>query len=181
VRARRTATLALGLLALGGAIAPAAPASLARSSSSELAPVRVRVRARDAAKRGPSFSAALQSLLRANAITQAIYQQDYDAYVAAKTAVGRLTGTRKAELGAVLANVQAMASAGKLTPTRLPALLLTLERNRQWWTSEPLLGADEHLSFPPSKIVWEYYPGQGIEIQWLATFGEANGYYLSGH
>ncbi len=25
--------------------------------------------------------------------------------------------------------------------------------------------------------MWEYYPGQGIEIQWLATFGEANGYY----
>jgi len=181
VRARRTATLALGLLALGSAIAPAAPASLARRSSSELAPVHIRVRARDAAKRGPSFSAALQSLLRANAITQAAYQQDYDAYVAAKTAVGRLTGTRKAELGAVLANVQAMAGAGELTASRLPALLLTLERNRQWWTSEPLLGSEEHLSFPPSKIVWEYYPGQGIEIQWLATFGEANGYYLSGH
>ena len=29
--------------------------------------------------------------------------------------------------------------------------------------------------------MWEYYPGQGIEIQWLGTFGEANGYYLSGH
>ena len=37
------------------------------------------------------------------------------------------------------------------------------------------------MSFPPSKLVWEYYPGQGIEIQWLATFGEANGYYNSGH
>ena len=29
--------------------------------------------------------------------------------------------------------------------------------------------------------MWQYYPGQGIEIQWLGTFGEANGYYLSGH
>ena len=28
--------------------------------------------------------------------------------------------------------------------------------------------------------MWEYYAGQGIEIQWLGTFGEANGYYLSG-
>ncbi len=37
------------------------------------------------------------------------------------------------------------------------------------------------MSFAGSKIIWEYYPGQGIEIQWLATFGEANGYYLSGH
>ncbi|HEY2718318.1 MAG TPA: D-glucuronyl C5-epimerase family protein, partial [Solirubrobacteraceae bacterium] len=37
------------------------------------------------------------------------------------------------------------------------------------------------VSFPGSKLVWEYYGGQGIEIQWLGTFGEANGYYLSGH
>ena len=37
------------------------------------------------------------------------------------------------------------------------------------------------MSFPRSKLVWEYYAGQGIEIQWLGTFGEANGYYLSGH
>ena len=27
--------------------------------------------------------------------------------------------------------------------------------------------------------MWEYYPGQGIEIQWLGTFGKANGYFLS--
>ncbi len=37
------------------------------------------------------------------------------------------------------------------------------------------------MSFPGSHLVWEYYPGQGIEIQWLATFGEANGYYDNGH
>ena len=36
------------------------------------------------------------------------------------------------------------------------------------------------MSFPGSKLVWEYYHGQGIEIQWLGTFGEGNGYYLSG-
>ena len=59
--------------------------------------------------------------------------------------------------------------------------MLTLERNRQWWTTEPLLSGSERVSFPQSKLVWEYYPGQGIQIQWLATFGKANGYYLSGH
>ena len=37
------------------------------------------------------------------------------------------------------------------------------------------------MSFPSSRLIWQYYPGQGIEIQWLATFGKANGYYLSGH
>ena len=101
--------------------------------------------------------------------------------MAAKSSLAKLSGTRKTELGAVMANVQAMASAGELIPSRLPVVFLTLERNRQWWTTEPLLSDDEHVSLPGSRIVWEHYPGQGIEIQWLATFGEANGYYLSGH
>ncbi len=173
------ALIGSGVFALGGVSAPAALA--AREAPGALAPVHVRVPARAAASHGPSVSAALQGLLHAGSITQATYQQDYNAYVAAKSSEGKLSGTRKAELGAVLANVQAIAAAGELIPSRLPALFLTLERNRQWWTSEPLLNGAQYVSFPPSKIVWEYYPGQGIEIQWLSTFGKANGYYLSGH
>jgi hypothetical protein len=131
--------------------------------------------------RGPSVTAALTSLERAGTISEAASRQDYAAYVAAKRSLGRLSGTRRVELGAVLANVQAIAAAGGFIPSRLPALFLTLERNRSWWTSGPLLSSGERVSFPGSKLVWEYYGGQGIEIQWLGTFGEANGYFLSGH
>jgi hypothetical protein len=179
--AKRVAALAAGVLALGGATAPTA--AIARGSASTLGPVRVSVhaRARSAASHKPSVSAALASLLHAGAIGEASYHSYYSAYVAAKSSLGRLSGTRKVELGAVLADLQAMAGAGELIPSLLPAVFLTLERNRQWWTTEPLISGDERVSFPESKIVWEHYPGQGIEIQWLATFGEANGYYLSGH
>ena len=59
----------------------------------------------------------------------------------------------------------------------MPALFLTLDRNTQWWTAEPLLSTGQRVSFPQSKLVWEYYAGQGLEIQTLGTFGEANGYY----
>jgi D-glucuronyl C5-epimerase C-terminus len=178
VRAKRLAALALGVIALVGASTPSA---LAGKAAGTLGPVHVRVRARAAAGHGPSVSAALASLLHSAAISEAAYHQDYAAYVAAKSSLGRLSGTRREELGAVLANLQAMAKAGELIPSRLPALFLTLERNRQWWTTEPLLSGEERVSFPPSKIIWEHYAGQGIEIQWLATFGEANGYYDSGH
>jgi hypothetical protein len=178
MRAKRLAALVLGSIALAGASAPSA---LAAKRAGTLGPVHGRVLARAAASRGPSVSAALQSLLHSAAISEAIYRQDYNAYVAAKSSLGRLIGTRKEELGAVLANLQAMAKAGELIPSRLPALFLTLERNRQWWTTEPLLASDVRVSFPGSEIVWEHYPGQGIEIQWLATFGKANGFYLSGH
>ena len=57
----------------------------------------------------------------------------------------------------------------------MPELVLTIDRNRQWWTTGPLLAADQRVGFPGSGLVWEYYPGQGIEIQWLGTFGAANG------
>jgi hypothetical protein len=132
------------------------------------------------ASRGPTVPAALQALSKSGAISPAVYLSDENTYVAAKRSLARLKGRRHAELGAVFSNVQAIAAARELTASRQAALFLTLERNRRWWTTEPLLTNGERVSFPPSKLVWEYYAGQGIEIQWLGTFGEANGYYLSG-
>ena len=129
---------------------------------------------------GPTVTAALASLQRSGAITPAVYQKDYAAYLAAVNSLKKLSGTRRSELGAVIANVQAIAATGGFIPSRLPALFLTLERNRTWWTSGSLLASRVRISFPGSELVWEYYAGQGIEIQWLGTFGEGNGYYSGG-
>jgi hypothetical protein len=134
-----------------------------------------------AGARGPSVTAALGGLKSSGAITEAAYRQYTAAYTAANNSLKRLSGTRRAELAAVIANTQGMAAAGAFIPTRLPVIFLTLEKNRQWWTTQPLVSSRVRVSFPPSKLVWEYYAGQGIQIQWLGTFGEANGYYLSGH
>jgi len=123
---------------------------------------------------------ALLALRSTGAITAAQYAEYAADYTAAVDSARRLKGTRHSELEAVIENVAYIAATGQLTASRLPVVFLTLTHNRQWWTTEPLLGNDERVSFPGSEIVWEHYPGQGIEIQWLATFGEANGYYLSG-
>jgi hypothetical protein len=124
---------------------------------------------------------ALSSLLSSGQIDRATYNKDYAIYTAAKRSYGRLSGTRRSELGAVLANTQAIAAAGLLSASRQAAVFLTLEKNRYWWTTKPLLSGTVRVSFPPSKIVWQRYPGQGIQIQWLGTFGAGNGFYLSGH
>jgi hypothetical protein len=134
-----------------------------------------------APSRGPTVYGALQALQRSGQLTAEAYGQDSATYTAALSATRRLSGTRRAELASVISNVQQLAAAGELISSRLPALMLTLEANTQWWSHEPLPGADQHVSVPGSHLVWEYYPGQGIEIQWLATFGEANGYYDNGH
>jgi hypothetical protein len=125
-----------------------------------------------------TVTAALQQLQQSGAITQATYAKYQGGFSAAKSSLRKLSGTRAAELGAVMANVEAMAASKQLIPSRLPVIFTTLERNRQWWTTERLLGADQRVYFSGSKLVWEYYPGQGIEIQWLATFGKANAYFL---
>jgi D-glucuronyl C5-epimerase-like protein len=176
VRVGRVSVLLLGAATLGLLTPPGAFAG-----SSELPPLGRQPAARTAAHQGPSVSAVLGALQRSGAISEASYRQYYATYVAARRSLGRLSGTRAAELGAVLANVRAIAAAGALDASRLPALFLTLDRNRFWWTHEPLLSGGERVSFPSSKLVWEYYPGQGLEIQWLATFGKGNGYFLSGH
>ncbi len=128
----------------------------------------------------PTVPGALQSLEAGGALSATAAGQYGATYTHAGAVLKKLSGTRREELGSVLSNVQQIAASGQFIASRLPALFLTLERNVQWWSSEPLLAADQRVSFAGSRIVWEHYPGQGIEIQWLATFGEANGYYLQG-
>jgi hypothetical protein len=166
VRARRLSAALLSLLILCLAASPAGASG---------GPAAAR------AARAPTVSAVLLRLRAAGAISDAVYSKDLAALVAAKRSLGRLSGTRRVELGAVLANMQAIAASGGLYSSRLAPLFLTLERNRDWWTSQPLLSSGERVSLPSSKLVWEYYAGQGLQIQWLGTFGKANGYYLSGH
>ena len=92
----------------------------------------------------------------------------------------RLSGTRRNELTAVTETLHQIAASGQLTASRLPVLFTTLSRNVQWWTHGPLLAADQRVEFSGSQLVWQYYPGQGIQLQVLGTFGRANGLYSSG-
>jgi len=40
----------------------------------------------------------------------------------------------------------------------------------------------QRVMFAGSQLVWQYYPGQGIQVQWLGTFGRANGLFQeTGH
>jgi hypothetical protein len=91
----------------------------------------------------------------------------------------RLRGTRRALLYAVRANVAVLARDRLLTASRAPLAFLTLERNRQWWSTGPLLPSGRRIEFPGSELVWQMYPGQGLQLQWLGTFGKANALWSS--
>ena len=58
--------------------------------------------------------------------------------------------------------------------------------SRRWTANEPggrrgpLFASGERVEFSGSQLVWEYYPGQGIELQILGNFGKADGLYSAG-
>ena len=89
--------------------------------------------------------------------------------------VRKLSGRRRLELGAVVSTLEGIAARGGLTASRLGPLWMTLERNRQWWTTAPLPAYGQRVGFEGSELIWQYYPGQGIQLQALANFGKLNG------
>ena len=156
------------------AVAPTPAPNTVQASAASAKPTK--------SKKPPQKTVAseLKRLLGSGGITAAQYGTYNSQWNAALSSQRRLRGTRATELEAVIENLHNIAVAGKLTPGRLPALFLTLNMNRQWWTTGPLLSSEQYVQFSGSQLVWEYYPGQGIELQVLATFGEADGLYTAG-
>jgi hypothetical protein len=128
----------------------------------------------------PTVLSELARLYRTQAINQPTYRQDVTSFNSALGAEKRLTGTRKAELESVTETMHQIAASKQLNASRLPALYATLDANRQWWTTGPLLSSGQRVEFAGSQLVWEYYPGQGIQLQVLGSFGKADGLYTGG-
>lgn len=149
---------------------PAADALTASTGGDKL-PATARPRARVAAQATPS---ALRALLDSGAIDQITYDDASGTYAQARRLLAKTSGFRRVQMSAVLGNLERMAAGGRLTASRLPALMATLERNVEWWSKGPLLSPGRRVSFAGSRIVWQHYANQGIQIQWLATWGKVN-------
>src|SRR4051795_8436282 len=120
------------------------------------------------------------------------YRSSYSKAIHARNRAG---GRNRRELGAVIGTLQGIAARGKLTGGRMPALFLQLDRNREFWHGSPNFPvrpdyipdpchgppsnnpAGARIVFAGSQLVFQYYPGQGLQIQPLAKFGLPNGLY----
>jgi hypothetical protein len=140
-----------------------------------------RAYARAAASRRLTVRGELARMLAAGAIDRATHDDRRGIYAQAIRLRGKLSGARRAALGAVIRNLEYVASSGGLTVSRLPALFETVRRNREWWANGPLLRNGARVSFQGSRLVWQYYAGEGLQIQWLGTFGKVNGLWQGGY
>jgi hypothetical protein len=128
----------------------------------------------------PTVLSELSRLRRTGAISAATYSADTGSYRAALTEEKDLGGTRRAELASVTETLHNIAASGQLTASRLPALFATLAANRQWWAHGTLLAYGQRVEIAGSQVVWEYYPGQGIQLQVLGSFSKADALYTAG-
>src|SRR3954453_19686726 len=145
------------------------------------------------AARGPSVTRAIASARGRRTISAAEATRYRRSYAAARSAVRNLRGRNRRELSSVISVLNGIAARGKLTGGRMPALFLQLARNRQFWRGRPNFPvrtdlepdpchgppsnnpAGARIVFKGSPLVFQYYPGQGLQIQPLANFGYANG------
>jgi hypothetical protein len=144
----------------------------------------VKPRARAAA---PKASAARKKKKRRTVIGELkrlrdagrIPAEDYAArravYTDVKRRARRFSGVRRTQMDAVIRTVEDIAARRQLTPSRLTPLWLTMERNLEWWNEGPLLASGRRVEFEGSELVWQYYPGQGLQLQMLGNFGKLNG------
>src|SRR5262249_42303260 len=85
------------------------------------------------AKAHPTVTSELKRLYASGAVAQADYAADRATYSDARKQLKRLSGARKLELGGVLRDLDDMAARGQFSPSRLPALFLTLQHNVEYW------------------------------------------------
>ncbi|MEO8689515.1 MAG: D-glucuronyl C5-epimerase family protein [Solirubrobacteraceae bacterium] len=123
----------------------------------------------------------LSRLAAAGAIPATERDQRLAAFRAVKRTVRRLPrgSTRRNELGGVVAIVQGIAARRSLTGPRLVPLWLMLERNRAFWSANATGPSTRRISFPGSQLVWQYFPGQGLQFHPLANFAKLNQLWAS--
>lgn len=131
-------------------------------------------------KAAQTVSADLQKLEQQGKISAANYRTYLSEWNSALKEEKQLSTARSEQLADVTVLLHNIAAAHDMTASRLPVLFLTLKNNAQYWKSGAMLSYGARVQFPGSELLWEYYPGQGIQLQVLGTFGEADGYYESG-
>lgn len=129
-------------------------------------------------KAAGSTLGALRQLRDSNQISLPDFRSYRDEYKRDRAFASALRGSRRLDMYGVLGVVDRIAARGLLTPSRLKPLWLNLSRNREWWSSGPLLASGARVSFEGSELIFQYFPGEGLQFHPLANFGKLNGLWL---
>ena len=117
---------------------------------------------------------ALRAAVRGRRISRGDYARYARTYARARGTHRRLRGARRTQLGYVIGSLEGMAIRRALIPSRMPSAFVQLERNTGFWRASRFPGTRDRIQFRGSEIVYQYYPGRGLQLQPLTTFKKAN-------
>ena len=121
-----------------------------------------------------SVRRALAKALRAKKISRTAYRGYGRQYLTARRTLRRLRGARRAQLGYVVSSVERLALGRRLIASRMPVAFLQMARNRQYWRKLPYPAAGDRVTFAGSEVLFQYFPGEGLQLHPLSTFKKAN-------
>lgn len=147
--------------------------------------------------RPAALASSVPAVLNADYRKQALSAKEYSGYKGiynkARSTAARLSGTRRANLQDVIFALDRIARSGSLTVSRMHALFFQLDHNTQFWPSKPLprippptpspcryfskksgFVTPVRYVFDDSPLIFEYYPGNGLQLQALANWGKVN-------
>ncbi len=127
-----------------------------------------------AARRSPSVFASLRVARLTGRITPAAEARLRHDWTAANAMLGRLGGTRWSELAYVVNTVSTLASEHALTADRIDPTFLVLRNNTSFWARAPMPASGFRTTFGRDPAIFQYYPGHGMQLQPLASWGRAN-------
>jgi hypothetical protein len=143
-----------------------------RAADEAEAAERRRLAALAVARRSHTVAGALRRAYLARHISRPEARRLQRDYLRARDS--KLTGVRGAELRSVVTEVERLAQARRLTAGRFPAVFLLLRRNYEFWTGNDPPPAGYRTVFGRDPAVFQYYPGRGLQLQQLASWGRIN-------
>lgn len=166
-----TTLTACAALAGGATLgAPSADAKTATKQTTKKQPAK-----KQAKKPKYTLEGELRKLQTSKAISRRDYRDWRALYRGSVAEAKKLPkGVRRNELQGVIRNTEQIAERRKLTASLAPSVFLTLAVNRDWWKTQPIPPVGGRPIVAESPLTWQYYAGEGLQIQWLATFGTAN-------
>jgi hypothetical protein len=147
--------------------------------------------------RPTALAASVPAVLRADYRKHALTADEYSSYKGiynkARSTAARLSGTRRSNLYGVIFSLDRIARNGSLTVSRMHPLFFQLDHNTRFWprtrlprTPPPTPSPCRYFSkksgfvtpvryvFDDSPLIFEYYPGNGLQLQPLANWGKVN-------
>ena len=124
-----------------------------------------------AARRSPTVKAALRVARLTGRIAPGAETRLRREWTDANRTLATLTGVRRTELGYVVQSIRTLAAQHALTADRIEPTFLILRTNARFWPRAAIPASGWRTGRPE---IFQYYPGRGLQLQPLASWGRAN-------